>query len=233
MHCITDFLFSGWVKQLILASSLTVLLAVCSYILGIFVALSFTIFSLLNYPFANIARSIYTTIFKAIPELLVILFFFYVFSNFNANFNKYFNFQISSLVVSFVGAVIALGLISGSYITEIFRGGLFAIDGGEIEACKALGMPRFVSVYRIIIPQLISYTYKPIINIWLLTLKDTSLVAVIGITDLMFQTNLAVTTTNKPFIFYTFAIMLYLFISFISFFVFKVISYKYKFLIKN
>lgn len=233
MHVITDFLFSGWLRQLLFASFITIVLAFCAYILGLFVALFFTVCSLLNYCFINKLRDVYTAIFKTMPELLVIIFFFYVFSNFNAKFNTYFSFQINSVIVSFVGAVIALGLISGSYLTEIFRGGKAVISIGQIEACKALGMTSFISIYRVIIPQIISYSYKPIVNIWLITLKDTSLVAIIGISDIMFQTNLAVTTTNQPFIFYTFAIILYLSISFVSLIIFRGIFYKYNFVIKN
>lgn len=233
MSIITDFLLGGWAKQLIFASFVTISLAIAAYIIGLIVALIFTIAKLFKVTAVTFVCNIYTTIFRGVPELLVILFFFYTFSNFSRDINTFFSLSINSIIISFVAAAIALGLITGSYLTEVFRGGLSAIQAGQIEAAEALGMPKLVVVFRIIFPQLISYTWQPIVNIWLSTIKDTSLVAIIGISELMFTSNLGVTTTGQPFIFYSFGAILYLTMMLISNLIFKKLSYKYNYLLKS
>jgi len=232
VNIITDFLLGGWAKQLLFASVLTILLAVIAYIIGFIVAFIFTIAKLFNFRIVNFICNIYTTIFRGIPELLVIFFLFYAFSDISREANAIFSVNIDSSIISFIAAAIALGLISGSYLTEVFKGGLSAINSGQIDAAKALAMSELTIVFRIIFPQLISYTWHPVINIWLSTIKDTSLVAVIGISELMFKSNLGVTTTGQPFVFYGFATILYLSMMVLSNLGFKRLSYKYNYLLK-
>ncbi|MCW9053331.1 MAG: ABC transporter permease subunit, partial [Motiliproteus sp.] len=116
----------------------------------------------------------------------------------------------------FVAGVTALSIAFGAYATEVFRGAIQEIPKGQREAAIALGMSRFQTFRRIILPQVWRLALPGLGNLFLVLLKDTALVSVIGLNELMRQTVVAVGNTKEPFTFYFAAAMVYLLMTSIS-----------------
>jgi len=117
---------------------------------------------------------------------------------------------------AFAAGVIALGLTFGAYATEVFRGALQAIPKGQHEAATALGMGPIRKFYRIILPQVWRVALPGLGNLFLVLLKDTALVSVVGLDDIMRKANIAVSSTKEPFLFYLVAAFMYLALTIIS-----------------
>jgi octopine/nopaline transport system permease protein len=110
----------------------------------------------------------------------------------------------------FLIAAIAVGIISGAYSTEVIRGAFLAVPKGQIEASKSVGMNKFLIFHRILIPQVLRYALPGLGNVWQLTLKDTALIMVTGVVEIMRQAHVAAGSTYSPFTFYITAALLYL-----------------------
>jgi octopine/nopaline transport system permease protein len=111
---------------------------------------------------------------------------------------------------TFATGVLALGVISGAYQAEVFRGAYLAIESGQSDAARALGLTRWASLRLVIIPQLLRHALPGIGNVWQLILKDSALISVIGLVELMRQAQIGAGSTREPFVFYIAAAMLYL-----------------------
>ena len=122
----------------------------------------------------------------------------------------------SCLINAFITGSLAIGIISGAYSTEVFRGAIQSIDKGQFEAAKVLGISRFGQFYKIIMPQMLRLAIPNLSNVWQITLKDTSLISVTGLVEIMRQSYIAAGSTRDPLFFYSVAALLYLFLTFIS-----------------
>ncbi len=115
----------------------------------------------------------------------------------------------------FVAGILTIGFIFGAYMAETFRGAILSVDKGELEAGKAYGMSSFLSFYRILLPQMIRHALPGFGNNWLVLLKTTALVSIIGLDDMVRKGALAAGTTQMPFTFYmTVAVIFLIFTSF-------------------
>ena len=110
----------------------------------------------------------------------------------------------------------AIAIISGAYSTEVFRGAIQSIDKGQFEAAKVLGFSKFKQFYKIILPQMLRLAIPNLSNVWQITLKDTSLISVTGLVEIMRQSYIAAGSTRDPLFFYSFAAVLYLLLTFLS-----------------
>ena len=117
---------------------------------------------------------------------------------------------------AFVTGSFAIGIISGAYSTEIFRGAIQSIDKGQFEASQVLGLKRFAYFFRVIMPQMLRLAIPNLSNVWQITLKDTSLISVTGLVEIMRQSYIAAGSTRDPLFFYSFAAVLYLTLTFLS-----------------
>ncbi len=121
----------------------------------------------------------------------------------------------------FVAGVTALGLVLGAFSSEVFYAAIRSVPRGQTEAASALGLAPWQSFRLVVFPQLWRVALPGLSNNWLVLLKDTSLVSVIAITDLMRQTSIAVGVTKQPFFFYLVACLIYLVFSMLSSVVFS------------
>lgn len=128
----------------------------------------------------------------------------------------------------FTAACIAFGLNYAAYFAEIFRGGLLAIDKGQYEAAKVLGLTRFETMTRVVIPQMIRVCLPSISNETITLLKDTALVTAIGVAEILHYAKTAVNRDGDTFAFLIAAAM-YLFLNFILTVIFKRLEKKYEF----
>ena len=117
---------------------------------------------------------------------------------------------------AFLTGSFSIGIISGAYSTEVFRGAIQSIDRGQFEAAKVLGINKFTQFYKIILPQMLRLAIPNLSNVWQITLKDTSLISVTGLVEIMRQSYIAAGSTRDPLFFYCFAAILYLMLTYLS-----------------
>ena len=207
---------TGWGDELFRATLMTIAVSITAMLIGFSFAAIFTPLKLSKNKLLNFIANSYTTVIRGVPELLVIyLFFFggtgavmYVASIFG--YNEYIE------INAFVTGSFAIGIISGAYSTEVFRGAIQSIDKGQFEAAKVLGFSKFKRFYKIILPQMLRLAIPNLSNVWQITLKDTSLISVTGLVEIMRQSYIAAGSTRDPLFFYSFAAVLYLLLTFIS-----------------
>ena len=117
---------------------------------------------------------------------------------------------------AFLTGSFSIGIISGAYSTEVFRGALQSIVKGQFEAAKVLGFNKYIYFFKIILPQMLRLAIPNLSNVWQITLKDTSLISVTGLVEIMRQSYIAAGSTRDPLFFYSFAAVLYLMLTFLS-----------------
>ena len=207
---------TGWGDELFRATIMTIAVSITAMLIGFSFAAIFTPLKLSKNKLLNFIANSYTTVIRGVPELLVIyLFFFggtgavmYVASIFG--YNEYIE------INAFITGAFAIGIISGAYSTEVFRGAVQSIDKGQFEAAKVLGLSKFIQFYKIILPQMLRLAIPNLSNVWQITLKDTSLISVTGLVEIMRQSYIAAGSTRDPLFFYSFAAVLYLLLTFLS-----------------
>jgi polar amino acid transport system permease protein len=158
----------------------------------------------------------YSTVFRGLPELLTIFIVYFggqiLLRNFAALIGSTGNFEVNG----FFAGMIALGVVFSAYSSEVFLGAFRNIPRGQYEAAHSLGLKRFATFRLVIWPQLVRLALPGLANLWLALLKDTSLVSVIAIDDLLRMTGIAVRVTKEPFFFFGIACLLYLVMSMVS-----------------
>lgn len=210
----------GWGDELLAGTWLTIRLALATLpfgmVLGFLLALARNNKSTsLGAEIMRKFASVFATVFRGLPELLTIFIVYYggqilvqrIFGMFTDTYVE---------INGFIAGMIALGLVFAAFSSEVFLGALRAISEGQIEASRALGMTRLQTLLKVTIPQLWRFALPGISNLWLILLKETSLVSVIALSDLLRMTNVAVGNTKEPFFFYLTACMIYLLMSIIS-----------------
>ena len=218
----------GWGDELFFATLMTIAVAFTAMLIGFLLASIFVSFKLSKNKFLNIIGASYTTVFRGVPELLVIYLFFFGGSGAVMYVAKIFGYDGYIEVNAFITGAVSIGIISGAYSTEVFRGAIESIDRGQFDASKVLGFKKNIYYYKVIIPQMLRLALPNINNVWQITLKDTALISVTGLVEIMRQSYIAAGSTRDPLFFYSFAAVLYLFLTFLSMQIFKKKKKKFK-----
>lgn len=208
---------SGWGDELAKAAFVTVSIALCSYVLGIVLGSMFAAAKLSRFRVLRVFGDIYTTVVRGVPELLIIFLVFFG----GGTLLRYFARALFGLEgymepSMFLIGVLCIGVSAGAYATEVIRAAIVAIPRGQVEASMAIGMKPLMRLYRIVIPQAARFALPGLGNVWQFTLKDTSLVSVIGLVEIMRTAAVGAGSTREPFIFYITAFSIFLCISSIS-----------------
>ena len=206
----------GWGDEMLRATLVTLMVSLSAMGIGLFISIFGTLSKLSNKFYLRLFGDIYTTIVRGIPELLVIYLLFFGGSNAVMSIAKLFGYNGYIELNAFVIGSIAVGAISGAYSTEVIRGAFLAIPRGQIDAAKSVGMNKFIIFTRILIPQILRYALPGLGNVWQLTLKDTALIMVTGLVEIMRQAHVASGSTYSPFTFYITAALLYLILTTVS-----------------
>lgn len=205
----------GWGDEIARGFLVTLALALSTLPFGIVAGLGLALAKQSPDRALALAADIYTTIFRGLPELLTLFLVFYggqAFLNAVAARAGFSTFEISP----FVAGMLALGFVFSAFASEVFLSAFRAIPHGQGEAGRSLGLSR-VSVLRFVVfPQLIRIALPGLSNVWLNLLKDTALVSVIGLADIMRQAGVAARVTREPFLFFGVACALYLVLTFAS-----------------
>ena len=207
---------TGWGDELFVATLMTVAVSLTAMVIGFLFALIFTPLKLSKNKFLNLIGNVYTTVIRGVPELLVIYLFFFGGSGAIMFVASMFGYNEYIEINAFLTGSFAIGIISGAYSTEVFRGAIQSIDKGQFEASKVLGLKKPIHFFKVIMPQMLRLAIPNLSNVWQITLKDTSLISVTGLVEIMRQSYVAAGSTRDPLFFYSFAALLYLLLTFIS-----------------
>ena len=207
---------TGWGDELFYATLMTIAVSITAMIIGFSFAAVFTPFKLSKLKTLNLVGNLYTTVIRGVPELLVIYLFFFGGSGAIMYVASIFGYNEYIEINAFITGSFAIGIISGAYSTEVFRGAIQSIDKGQFEAAEVLGFSKFKKFYKIILPQMLRLAIPNLSNVWQITLKDTSLISVTGLVEIMRQSYIAAGSTRDPLFFYSFAAVLYLLLTFLS-----------------
>jgi His/Glu/Gln/Arg/opine family amino acid ABC transporter permease subunit len=203
--------FNGFLLQLLSGTLITLKVAGCSALIGVAIGLLGALLESIPVRWLRYIAASIIFIVRGLPELLVL---FFIYFGLTAILSKLFNRYID--INAFVASVIAMSLIFGAYASQVFRGAFLAIDRGQIEAGRAIGFSRWQVFIHIQIPQGWRHAIPGLGNLWLVLLKDTAIVMLIGLPDLMSQAKIAASTTHQPFTFYLIAAVIYLLITSVS-----------------
>lgn len=206
----------GWGDEILAGAWLTIRLALATLPFGIALGFLVALAKQSDRRLVVVAGNLFTTVFRGLPELLTIFLVYYG--------GQVLLQRLAGLVVEdarfevsgFVAGMVALGLVFAAYSSEVFLGAFRGIGRGQWEAAAALGLRPFAALRLVVLPQLIRLALPGLANLWLVLLKDTSLVSVIALSDLLRRTNIAVGATKEPFFFYAVACGLYLVMSIVS-----------------
>ena len=207
---------TGWGDELFYATLMTIAVSITAMFIGFLFALIFTPLKLSKNKFLNFIANSYTTIIRGVPELLVIYLFFFGGTGAVMFVASIFGYNEYIEINAFITGAFAIGIISGAYSTEVFRGAIQSIDKGQFEAANVLGLNKFGKFFKIILPQTLRLAIPNLSNVWQITLKDTSLISVTGLVEIMRQSYIAAGSTRDPLFFYSFAAVLYLLLTFVS-----------------
>ena len=209
-----------WMPALMQGAVVTLQISVGAFGIGLLIGLVVALIKLKAGPVGLRLANSYTTICRSVPELLLILLLYYAGSdliNKIAQSLGHENLDINGFMV----AVVVLGIVQGAYIAEILRGAILAVPFGQIEAARALAMPARLYTRRIILPAMMPYAIGGLSNLWLILIKDSALISVVGYSELLFTAKQAAGTTKHYFVFYVLAGALYLIFTLLSSLVFK------------
>lgn len=112
-------------------------------------------------------------------------------------------------LTSFIAGLIALTLNAGAYMSEIFRGAINAVNSGQMEAARSLGLNHGQAMRRVILPQAFRICLPSLVNQFIITLKDSSLISVIGFADIMYQAKIYIGNSMQSFATYTWVALFY------------------------
>ena len=187
---------TGWGDELFYATLMTIAVSITAMFIGFLFALIFTPLKLSKNKFLNFIANSYTTIIRGVPELLVIYLFFFGGTGAVMFVASIFGYNEYIEINAFITGAFAIGIISGAYSTEVFRGAIQSIDRGQFEAANVLGLNKFGKFFKIILPQTLRLAIPNLSNVWQITLKDTSLISVTGLVEIMRQSYICLLYTS-------------------------------------
>ena len=206
---------NGWGDEIASGIWITVSLGLATLPFGLMLGFLLAMGINAKEPTVRTSAKIFTTIFRGLPELLTLFIVYYGGQILiNLLFQKVFGIQVE--VNSFIAGMIALSFVFASYSSEVFLSAFKGINQGQYEGAYALGLSWSKTMRLVIMPQLIKLALPGLSNLWLILLKETSLVSVIGLADTMRQTGLAARNTKEAFMFFAIACVIYLVLTFVS-----------------
>lgn len=207
------FDLQGFGHLLLLGTVTTIKLALTSLFFGLIFGLLGAMAKLSSVGIFRKLATLYTAFMRGIPELLLIIYFYVVGTIVLREIFTFFGYTGDVDISKFWAGVLVLSISFGAYATEVFRMAIQEIPRGQWESAKAVGMPPIKTFFRIILPQVWALALPGLGNLFLVLIKDTALVSVIGMADLMFNAQKAAASTREDFMFYLIAAFIYLLIT--------------------
>ena len=184
--------------QLTLGLKLTLQMTIFSLVLAVIVGMITCLFSISKVKPLNWISAIYLSLIRGTPLMVQAFFIYFGITG-----------ALDIRISSFSAAILVLCLNAGAYLSEIFRSGIAAVNKGQMEAARSLGLPYGVAMRKIILPQAIRIVIPSVLNQFIITLKDTSILSVIGCGELMRQGQLIVARNYESFKTYAIVAVMY------------------------
>ncbi|KQQ72707.1 ABC transporter permease [Rhizobium sp. Leaf321] len=207
---------AGWGDEIAFGVKVTITLALATLPVGLIIGFLIALAAQSEERLLRLAAGIYTTIFRGLPELLTLFIVYYGAQILLQTVLSTLGYDGRVEINAFVAGMVALAVVFSSYSSEVLLSAFRAIPRGQYEAGDALGLRRWRTMFLIVLPQLIRIALPGLTNLWLILLKDTSYVSVIGLADIIRQTGIAARVSREAFFFYTIACLLYLVLAMIS-----------------
>ncbi|MCG8293841.1 ABC transporter permease [Pseudomonas entomophila] len=230
-----DFLSSGlqgFGPLLAQGTWMTVKLALLSLALSLLLGLLGASAKLSRSKLLRLPATLYTTLIRSVPDLVLILLIFYSMQIWLNDLTEVLGWDYVE-IDPFGAGVITLGFIYGAYFTENFRGAILSVPAGQLEAATAYGLSRAQRFRLVLLPQLMRFALPGLGNNWLVLLKSTALVSIIGLADLVKAAQNAGKTTNDVLFFLSLAGLIYLLITTLSNHLLKHLERRYNIGIKE
>jgi len=200
----------GFLPSLLEGAGVTLSVALASMSMAMLLGLAGAMAKLSRWRFARGLAYVYTTLIRGVPDLVLMLLIFYGGQ-----------LAVNAIALSlghedyidinpYVAGVLTIGFIFGAYLTEAFRGAFLAVPPGQREAGLAYGMSPWQIAWRVTFPQMFRHALPGLSNNWLVLIKSTAIVSVIGLSDLMTRGQHAAGSTREPFVFYLAVALIYL-----------------------
>ena len=194
---------------------LTVEVALLSLLIALLLGIAAASARLSKSTISRTISGVYTTIIRGIPDLVLLTLIFFGGQIMVNNLGKSMGWGYID-ISPFIAGVLTLGFIFGAYMGETFRGAILAVPKGEIEAGYAYGMRPLQVFVRITLPAMVRHALPGFGNNWLVLVKSTALVSVIGLQDMVYNAGAAGGSTRQPFSFYLLVAFLFLVITAVS-----------------
>lgn len=206
----------GYLVNILGGAWLTLAVAGAALLIALVLGLAAALAKLSRHPVARALGTVYSTVIRGIPDLVLMLLIFYG-GQFAVNaLAARLGWDNPPDIDPFVAGVATIGFIYGAYLCEIFRGAILSIPPGQAEAGYAFGLTRVQVIRRIVVPQMARIAIPGFTNTWLVMVKSTALVSVIGLTDMLYRAKQASGATHAAFIYFLAAAAVYLAITSVS-----------------
>jgi polar amino acid transport system permease protein len=207
---------AGWGDEIAFGVKVTIALALATLPVGLVIGFLIALAAQSEEKLLRLAAGIYTTIFRGLPELLTLFIVYYGLQILIQSMLASFGIEQRIEINAFLAGMVALAVVFSSYSSEVLLSAFRAIPHGQYEAGDALGLRRSRTMVLVILPQLIRIALPGLGNLWMILLKDTSYVSVIGLADILRQTGIAARVSKEAFFFYMLACLLYLVLAVVS-----------------
>lgn len=207
---------TGWGANLLLATVTTLAVTLLAFTFGGVFGAIVARAKLTGGFLARGIGDVYTTVLRGVPDLLVIYLLYFGGSQVLSSLYRMMGGEGFVGINAFFTGALAVGVVSGAYQAEVFRGAYLAIPKGELEAARSVGMSGWTLFRRIVLPQVMRFAIPGLGNVWQLALKESALISVTGLTELLRMSQVAAGSTRQPFVFFVAAGALYLVLTSLS-----------------
>lgn len=201
---------TGYYASIFQGALLTVGVSLAALVVAVLLGLVGAAAKLSGRPVLVSLATLYTTLVRGVPELVLMLLIFYGGTIGLNHLLEALGSQATADINPFVAGVLTIGFIYGAYMTETFRGAILSIPKGQMEAAWAFGMGQVRTFVRITAPQMVRYALPGFTNNWLVLIKATALISLIGLQEMTYLAKQASSATREPFTFFLFAAGLFL-----------------------
>ncbi|CAH0295645.1 MULTISPECIES: ABC transporter permease [Pseudomonas] len=212
---LSNFSLQGFGPLLLQGSWMTVKLSFLCLLVSVGLGLIGASAKLSKSALLRVPAQAYTTLIRGVPDLVLMLLIFYSLQTWLSSFTDFMEWEYIE-INPFSAGVITLGFIYGAYFTETFRGAILAVPRGQMEAATAYGLTRAQRFRLVVFPQMMRFALPGIGNNWMVILKATALVSIIGLADLVKVAQDAGKSTYQLFFFLILAALIYLVITTVS-----------------
>jgi octopine/nopaline transport system permease protein len=211
----------GWGRAMLAAAAMTLAVSLAAMAIGGLIGVLIAAAKLSRSRAWRAFGEGYTTVLRGVPDLLVIYLVYFGGSTIVSSIGAALGQEGFIGLPSFLAGSLAVGLVSGAYQAEVYRGAYRSVPIGQIEAAKACGMGRLLRFRHIVVPLVLRFALPGLGNIWQLALKESALVSVTGLVELLRMSQIGAGSTRQPFAFYLTAGALYLVLTTVSSAVFR------------